>query len=87
MKVSTSKAKPMGFCGKSIKRLKLEIEEKIIQKVSYFNYSGYLISNDDDISTKLQRHNKINDIIKGNFGKHEKKKLQIHNITYKATLC
>jgi hypothetical protein len=72
---------------KNIKRVKLEIEGKIIA-VYNFNYLGYLIKS-DDISIKLQRDNKMNDIIKGHFGKHMRteKELQIHSITSKAASC
>lgn len=34
-----------------------ETEGKIIEQVSSFNYLGYLISNDKDVSIKLQRCN------------------------------
>jgi hypothetical protein len=46
-KIYPSKIKPVGFYGKNIKRVKLNIEGKIIEPVSNFNYLGYLISNAD----------------------------------------
>jgi hypothetical protein len=55
----------LGVCGKNIQRVKIEIEGKIIEQVSNFNYLGSLISNEEkDINTKLQRYNKMNGIIK-----------------------
>jgi hypothetical protein len=90
MKISPSKTKAMGFCGKNIKRAKLEIEGKIIEKVPNFNYVGYLVLNDDnDISIKLQIYNKMNGITKGHFGKHKttETKLRIYNIAFEAALC
>jgi hypothetical protein len=90
MKISLSKTKAMGFCGENIERVKLEIEEKIIEQASNFNYLGYLISNyANDISKKLQRYNKMNGIIKDHFGKHmtTETKLGIHNIPSKAVSC
>jgi hypothetical protein len=53
MKVSTSKTKAIRVCGKHIQRVKIEIEGKIIEQVSNFNYLGSLISNEEkDIHTK-----------------------------------
>jgi hypothetical protein len=46
MKISTSKTKAIGVCGKNIQRVKIEIEGKIIEQVSNFNYLGSLISNE-----------------------------------------
>jgi hypothetical protein len=44
MKISTTETKTIGLCGKNIQRVKIEIEGKIIEQVSSFNYSGNLIS-------------------------------------------
>jgi hypothetical protein len=44
MKISTSKKKAIGVCGKNIQWVKIEIEGKIIEQVSNFNYLGSLIS-------------------------------------------
>jgi hypothetical protein len=43
MKISSSKTKTVGFYGKNIQRVKIEIEGKIIEQGSYFKYLGYLI--------------------------------------------
>jgi uncharacterized protein with PhoU and TrkA domain len=45
IKISTTKTKTIGLCGKNIQRVKIEIEGKIIGQVSSFNYFGNLISN------------------------------------------
>jgi hypothetical protein len=90
MKMTTTKTKTLGKCGKNIQRAKIEIEGKIIEQVSSFNCLGNLISNEEkDINIKLQRYNKMNGIIKRHFGKHMTidTKLRIHNITSKAALC
>jgi hypothetical protein len=90
MKIFTTKTKTIGLCGKNIQRVKIEIEGKIKEQVSSFNYLGNLISNEEkDINIKLQRYNKMNGIIKRNFGKYMTidTKLRIHNITSKASLC
>jgi hypothetical protein len=47
------------------------VKEKFQNKFLNFNYLGYIISDDDnDVSIKLQRYNKLNGIIKGHFCKH-----------------
>jgi hypothetical protein len=71
MKISSSKIETMGFCGKNVQRVKIEMEGKIVDKFSNFNYLGHLISNEEkDINIKLQRYNKLKGIIKCHFGKH-----------------
>jgi hypothetical protein len=90
MKISTSKTKAIGVCGKNIQRVKIEIEGKIIEQVSNFNYLGSLISYEGkDINAKLQIYNKMNGIIKRHFRKQmtTDTKLRLHNITSKARLC
>jgi hypothetical protein len=70
MKISTSKTKAIGVCGKNIQWVKIEIEGKIMEQVSNYNYLGSLISNEEkDINAKLQGYNKMNGIIKQHFGK------------------
>jgi hypothetical protein len=90
MKISSSKTKTIGFCGKNMQRVEVDIEGKTIEPVSNFNYLGYLISDDDkDINMKLQIYNKMNGIIECRFGKYmtTDTKLRIHNTTTKAALC
>jgi hypothetical protein len=70
--------------------VKIEIESKIIEQVSSFNYLKNLISNEEnDINIKLQRYNKMNGIIKHHFWKYMTidTKLRIHNVTSNAALC
>jgi hypothetical protein len=69
VKISTTKTKTIGLCGKNVQRVKIELESKIIEQVSNFNYLGNLISNEEK-DIKLQRYNKMNGIIKQHFGKH-----------------
>jgi hypothetical protein len=60
MKISTSKTKSMGQCGKYTQRVKIVIDDKIIEHVSNFIYLGNLVSNDGkDINTKLQKIQQI----------------------------
>jgi hypothetical protein len=68
MKIYVFKIKTIRVCGKNIQGVKIEIEGKIIEQVSNFNYVGSLVSNGEkDINAKLQRYNKMNVIIKRHF--------------------
>jgi len=65
LKISTSKTKSMGMCGNEIRRLKIMIEGKIIEKVTEFDYLGNKISEyKKDMEYKLQTYNRISGIIK-----------------------
>jgi hypothetical protein len=80
MKISISK-KSMGLCGKDTQRVKIVIDDKIIEQISSFIYLGNLISNKEkDINTKLQKYNKLNGVIKRHFGKQmsTETKLRLH---------
>jgi hypothetical protein len=79
----------MGMCGNEIRRLKIMIDGRIIEQVTEFNYLGSKISEyKKDVEYKLQTYNRINGIIKINFGKQlsNQTKLRIHNITAKIAL-
>jgi hypothetical protein len=89
MNISSSKRRTIGFCDKNIQRVKIEIEGKITEHVSNFKYLGNFIPNEEKfVNIKLQSCNKMNGIIKRHFGKHTTDiKLQLCNITLKASLC
>ena len=79
----------MAMCWKYIQRVKIEINNNIIEHVTDFKSLGYRISEyKSDLEDKLQTHNKINRAIRRHFGKQINKetKLRIHNITPKAAL-
>jgi len=79
----------MAMCGKHIQRVKIVINDNIIEQVTYFKYLGYRISEyKSDLEDKLQTYSKINGAIRRHFGKQMNKetKLRIHNITAKAAL-
>jgi uncharacterized HAD superfamily protein len=89
LKISTSKTKSMGMCGNEIRRLKIMIDGKITEQATEFNYLGSKISEyKKDMKYKLQTYNRINRIIKINFGKQmsNQTKLRIHNISAKTAL-
>ena len=89
MTVSSTKTKSMAMRGNHIQRVKIVINDNIIEQVTYFEYLGYGISEyKSDLEDKLQTYNKINGAIRRHFGKQMNKetKLRIHNITAKAAL-
>ena len=79
----------MAVCGNHIQRVKIVINNNVIEQVTNFKYLGYSISEyKTDLEDKLQTYNKINGAIQRHFGKQMNKetKLRIHNITAKAAL-
>jgi len=78
----------MAMCGNYIQRVKIVINNNIIEQVTDFKYLEYRISEyKSDLEDKFQT-NKINGAIRRHFGKQINKetKLRIHNITAKAAL-
>jgi predicted SPOUT superfamily RNA methylase MTH1 len=72
-----------------MQRVKIVINDNIIEQVTDFKYLGYRISEfKSDLEDKLQTYNKINGTMREYFGKQMNKgtKLRIHNITAKAAL-
>jgi len=89
MTISSTKTKSMAMWGNHIQRVKIVINDNIIEQVTDFKYVGYCISEfKSDVEEKFQTYNKINGAIRRHFGKQMNKetKLRIHNITAKAAL-
>ena len=87
--MSGTKTKSMAMWGNHIQRVKIVINDNIIEQVTDLKYLGYRISEyKSDLEDKLQAYNKINGAIRRLFGKQMNKetKLRIHNITAKAAL-
>ena len=60
----------MAMCGNYIQRVKIAINDNIIEEVTVFKYFGYRISEyRSDLGDKLQTYNKINGAIWRHFGK------------------
>jgi len=79
----------MAMCGNHRQRVKIVINNNIIELVTDFKYLGYRIAEyKSDLEDKLQTYNKMTEAIRRHFGKQMKKetKLRIHNITAKAAL-
>ena len=61
MTISGTKTKPMAPWGNHIQRVKIVINDNIIEHVTDFKYLGYRISEfKSDLEDKLQTYNKIN---------------------------
>ena len=89
MTISSTRTKAMAVWGNHIHRVKIVINDSIIEQVTDFKYLGYCISEyKSDLEDKLQTCNKINGAIRRHFGKQMNKetKSRIHNITAKAAL-
>jgi len=68
MTISSTKTKAMW--GNHIQRVKIVINDNIIEQVTDFKYLGYSISEyKSDLEDKLQTYNKINGAIGRHFGK------------------
>ena len=89
MNISGTKTKSMSMCGNYIQRVKIVINDNIIEQVTDFKYLGYHIAEyKSDLEDKLQTYSKINEAIRRHFGKQMniETKLRINNITAKAAL-
>ena len=89
MTVSTTKTKSMAMWGNHIQRVKIVVNDNIIEQVTDFKYLGCrILEYKSDLEDKLQTYNKINGAIWRHFGKQMNKetKLRICNITAKAAL-
>ena len=87
MTMSSTKTKSLEMCGNHIQRVKIVINDNIIEHVTDIKYLGHHISEyKSDLEDKLQTYNKINGFIRRHFGKQTNKeiKLRIHNITATA---
>jgi hypothetical protein len=68
--------------GNHIQRVKIVINDNIIEQVTYFKYLWYRISEyRSDLEDKLQTYNKINLAIRRHFGKQMN--IETNNITVK----
>ena len=89
MTISSTKPKSMAMWGNHLQRVKIVINDNIIEQVTDFKYLGYRISEyGSDLEDKLKTYTKINGAIRRHFGKQMNKetKLRIHNIKAKAVL-
>jgi len=89
MTISSTKTKSVAMWGNHIQRVKIVINDNIIEQVTDFKYLGYCISEfKSDVEDKLQTYNQINGAIRRHFGKqmNTETKLRIHNITANAAL-
>jgi len=89
MTIPSTKTKSMAMWGNHIQRVKIVMNDNIIEQVIDFKYLWYRITEyGSDLEDKLQTYNKINGAIRRHFGKQMNKetKLRIHNITAKVAL-
>jgi len=74
MTISSTKTKSMAVCGNYIQRVKIVINNNIIEQVTDFKYLVYRIFEyKSDLEDKLRTYNKINEAIRRHFGKQMNK--------------
>ena len=72
---SSTNTKAMAMWGNHIQRVKMVINDKIIEQVTDFKYMVYRVSEyKGDLEDKLRTYNKINGAIRRHFGKQITKK-------------
>jgi len=72
--ISSTKTKSMAVCGNYIQRVKIVINNNIIEQVTDFKYLVYRIFEyKSDLEDKLRTYNKINEAIRRHFGKQMNK--------------
>ena len=80
MTISSTKTKAMATWGNYIQRVKIVINDNIIEQVTDFNYLGYCISEyKSDLEDKLQIYNKINGATMRHFGKTNEQRNKVKN--------
>ena len=80
MTISSTKTKSMAMCGNYIQRVKIVINNNIIEQVTDFKYLGYSVSEyKSDLEDKLQTYNQINGAIGKHFGKQMHKETKLRN--------
>jgi len=87
--ISSKKTNSMAMWGNYIQRVKIVINDNIIEQVTDFKYLEYRISEyGSNLEDKLQTYNKKNGALRRHFGKQMNKetKLRFQNITAKAAL-
>ena len=83
MTISSTKTKSMAMWGNHIQRIKIVINDNIIEQVTDFKYLGYCISEyKSDLEDILRTYNKINRALWRHFGKQMNKETKLRNYNY-----
>jgi ferritin-like protein len=78
MTISSTKTKSMTMWGNDIQRVKIVMNDNIIEQVTDFKYLGYRISEyGSDLEDKFQTYNKINGVIRRHFGEQMNKETKM----------
>ena len=80
MTISSTKTKSMAMWGNHIQRVKIVINDNIIEQVTDFKYLGYRISEyKSDLEDKLQTYNKIKRSYTETFWKTNEQRNKVKN--------
>ena len=78
--ISSTETKSMAMWGNHIQRVKIVINDNIIEQVTNFKYLVYLISEyRSDLEDKMRTYNKINRAIRRYFGKKNEQRYKDKN--------
>ena len=78
MTISSTTTKSIAICGNYIQRVKIVINNNIIEQVTDFKSLVYRIAEyKSDLEDKLQTYNKINGAIRRHFGKQMNKETKL----------
>ena len=80
MTISSTKTKSLAMWGNHIRKVKIVINENIIEQVTDFKYLGYRIQEyKSDLEDKLQTYNKISGAIRRHFGEKNEQRNKVKN--------
>jgi len=83
MTIPSTKTNAMAMWGNHIQRVKIVINNNIIEQVTDFKYLGYRISEyKSDLEDQLQTYHKINGAIRRHFGKQNEQRNKVKNSQY-----
>jgi hypothetical protein len=78
----TSKIETLAMCCENLKRVKIELEGRVIQQVTEFTYLGNMICEcKPDTEINMHKYNKLNRLIK----RHPGKQISEHTKRYEST--
>ena len=86
MTISSTKTKSMAMWGNHIQRVKIVINDNIIEQVTDFKYWGIAYQNKEVIQKINCKHTTKLTELYGDISENKETKLRIHNITAKAAL-
>ena len=77
-----SKIEALAICGENLKKIKIELEGRVIEQVTEFTYLGNMICEcKPDTEIKMHKYNKLNRMIKRHPGKQISEHTKYNELT------